>query len=130
MVVLGWLVPLFIYVKARNKGMQRRQSHDPFASHLLVQDESPQNEGQAEAVEIRRRVPIQLEATGLNVDDQVKMLRTVESRNYNDSNGYNMLRELLYHALYARLEILIEFGADETKFSTKSTASSIRFMTR
>ncbi|MDD3589023.1 MAG: ATPase, T2SS/T4P/T4SS family [Thermoguttaceae bacterium] len=118
LVVLGWLVPLFIYVKARNKGMlDADKVMTP--SHLIFWFKTKvlRMKVKPKPLKYEGGSPIQLEATGLNVDDQVKMLRTVESRNYNDSNGYNMLRELLYHALYARAsEILIEFGADETKF--------------
>ena len=117
-VILAWLVPIFIYVKKRNKGMLDADkvmtpSHLSFwfRTKVLKQQVKPKPktyEGGS---------PVQLEATGLNMDESTKISRTVQSRNLNGSVGYNLFRELLYHALHARaLEVVIEFGAEETKF--------------
>ena len=117
-VILGWLVPILTYVKARNKGMLDADkvmtpSHLSFwfKTKVLKMKVKPK------PLAYEGGSSIQLEATGLNLDENVKMLRTVEARNYEGSVGYNLFRELLYHALHARAtELLIDFGAEETKF--------------
>ena len=114
-VVLAWLVPIFIYVKKRNKGMLDADkvmtpSHLSFwfRTKVLKQQVKPKPKS------YEGGSSVQLEATGLNMDESTKISRTVQSRNLNGSVGYNLFRELLYHALHARaLEVIIEFGAED-----------------
>jgi len=118
LVLVAWLVAIFVYIKTRNKDLlDADKVMTPghivfwFRTRVLKQKVKPKPmpyEGGSE---------IQLEGTGLGLDERAKLTRTVNSRNFNGSVGYNRFRELLYHALHARAtEILIEFGAEETKF--------------
>ena len=117
-VILGWLVPLFMYISKRNKGMLDADKVMTsqhlmfwFRTKVLKQKVKPK------AMSYEGGSAVQLEATGLNLDESVTLSRTVLARNHNGSVGYNLFRELLYHALHARAtEIIIDFGAEETKF--------------
>ncbi|MBQ9873124.1 MAG: hypothetical protein IJM30_01555 [Thermoguttaceae bacterium] len=117
-VALAWLIPLFRYIHVRNKPMLDADkvmtpSHLSFwfRTRVLKQKVKPKK------MPYQTGSPIQLEATGLNLDEKIKISRTVQSRNHNGSFGYNFFRELLYHALHSRAaEVLIEFGAEETNF--------------
>ena len=118
LVVLARLVPLFIYIKTRNKGMlDADKVMTPghimfwFRTRVLKQKVKPK------PMSYEGGSAIQLEATGLNLDEKVKISRTVQARNHEGSVGYNLFRELLYHALHNRAaEVVLEFGAEETKF--------------
>ncbi len=118
LVLAAWLTAIFVYIKARNKDLlDADKVMTPghiifwFRTRVLKQKVKPKPmayEGGSE---------IQLEGTGLNLDERTKLTRTVNSRNFNGSVGYNLFRELLYHALHARAtEVVIDFGAEETKF--------------
>jgi len=116
-VILAWFVPVMIYVKARNKGMlDADKVMTPghimfwFRTKVLKQKVKPKK------MAYEGGSPIQLEAFAPNIEESVKITRTINSRDL-ATNGYNKLRELLYHALYARAtDVMIEFGLEETKF--------------
>ena len=114
---LTWLIPVFCYASHRNAGMlEADKVLTPghlvfwFRTRVLKQKVMPKKM----AYELGSL--IQLEATG-DEKERVLLSRTVNARNYNGSVGYNYFRELLYHALHARAtDVMIEFGAEETKF--------------
>lgn len=118
LVILAWLIPLFRYIKSRNKDlldadkvMTAGHLSFWFRTKVLKQKVKPK------PMTYEGGSPIQLEATGLNMEENVKISRTVQSRNLNGSLGYNLFREFLYHALHNRTtEVLVSFGAEETKF--------------
>ncbi|MGI6402330.1 MAG: ATPase, T2SS/T4P/T4SS family [Thermoguttaceae bacterium] len=116
-VILAWIIPSWIYVHSRNKGMLDADkvmtpSHLAFwfRTKVLRQEVKPKKlpyEGGA---------PCQLEAYAPSEDESVGLSRTVNARN-RATLGYNYLRELLYHALKARAtDVVIEFGPEETNF--------------
>lgn len=117
-VILAWLIPIFRYIKSRNKGlleadrvMTAQHLSFWFRTKVLKQKVKPK------AMSYEGGSMIQLEATGLGLDESAKISRTVQARNLNGSIGYNLLRELLYHALHNRTtEIMINFGPEETTF--------------
>lgn len=116
--ILAWAIPNIVYVKARNKDMLDADKVMTaghlafwFRTKVLKQKVKPKPlpyEGGSE---------IQLAAIGKNLEEQVLVGRLFRSRQLNESRGYNLFRELLYHALHNRAtEVAIEFGAEETKF--------------
>lgn len=117
-VILAWLIPILRYVSARNKGMLDADkvmtpSHLSFwfRTKVLKQKVKPK------PMSYEGGAPIQLEATGLDLEEGDKISRTVQARNLNGSVGYNLFRNLLYHALHNRTnEFTIEFGAEDTNF--------------
>ncbi|MBQ9371925.1 MAG: hypothetical protein IJU03_07020 [Thermoguttaceae bacterium] len=117
-IILAWLIPIFIYVHARN-----REMHDAdkvmtpghlafwFRTKVLRQKVKPKK------MSYESGSLIQLEAYGDGLSPRDVLARTVTARNHNGSFGYNFYRELLYHALHARAsDVRILFGAQETKF--------------
>lgn len=117
LVIVGWLVPVFIYVKARNKDLLDADKVMTwghltfwFKTKVLKQKVKPKK------LPYEGGSPVQLEAYELNIDESKKIVRTVASRD-EATVGYNYFRELLYHALHARAnDVVIEFGPEETKF--------------
>ncbi len=117
-IVLAWLIPLFIYIKARN-----RELHDAdkvmtpshlafwFRTKILHQKVKPKK------MSYESGSLIQLEAYGDGLSPRDVLARTVTTRNHNGSIAYNYYRELLYHALHARAtDVRIMFGPTDTKF--------------
>ncbi len=118
LVIIGWMVPIFMYTKARNKDLLEADkvmtpAHISFwfRTKVLKQKVKPKK------MTYEGGSMIQLEAYELHLDEKTKISRTVTSRNHAASLGYNYFRELLYHALHARAtDVVIEFGVEETKF--------------
>ncbi len=118
-VVLAWLVPAFTYVGARNKELlDADKVMTPghltfwFRTKVLKQKVKPKK------LAYEGGSAVQLEGWQKEgADSQTLTGRTFRARSLNNSVGYNLLRELLYHAMHARAtEVLVEFGAEETKF--------------
>ena len=118
LVIVAWLVPIFTYIKARNKElldadkvMTAGHLSFWFKTKVLKQKVKPKK------MAYEGGSTIQLEAVGAGLDEKTLLGRTVNSRNFNGSVGYNYFRELLYHAIHARAtDVVIEFGVEETKF--------------
>ena len=117
-VILAWIIPNMIYVKARNKDMLDADKVMTaghltfwFRTKVLRQKVKPK------ALPYEGGSTIQLGALGKDVEEQVLVGRLFRSRQVNNAVGYNLFRELLYHALHNRAtDVAIEFGAEETKF--------------
>ncbi len=118
LLLVAWLVPIFRYIKARNKDlleadrvMTAQHLSFWFRTKVLKQKVKPK------PMPYEGGSMIQLEAAGMGLDERTAISRVVQSRNYNGSAGYNNFRELLYHALHNRTtEVLVSFGAEETMF--------------
>ena len=116
-VILGWLVPTFIYIHSRNKGLlDADKVMTPghlafwFRTKVLKQKVKPKK------LPYEGGSPVQLEAYEFQIDESTKIARTVRARDQ-ATLGYNYLRELLYHALHARAnDVVVEFGVEETRF--------------
>ncbi|MDO5309497.1 MAG: ATPase, T2SS/T4P/T4SS family [Planctomycetia bacterium] len=119
LVLLSWLVPIFIYIKARNASVPTEADKVMTPSHLFFwfRTKVLRQKVKPKALSYQGGSPIQLEAAGMGLDPAVKTVREVDARNEDGSLGYNYFRELLYHAIHARAtDVLINFGAEETHF--------------
>ena len=116
--ILAWIIPNMIYVKARNKDMLDADKVMTaghlafwFRTKVLKQKVKPK------ALPYEGGSTIQLAAIGKDLEEQVLVGRLFRSRQLNNAVGYNLFRELLYHALHNRAtDVAIEFGAEEMKF--------------
>ncbi|MCF0234048.1 MAG: hypothetical protein HUK22_03610, partial [Thermoguttaceae bacterium] len=115
---LGWAVPAIMYIRTRNKTLLEADrvmtaAHLAFwfKTKVLKQKVKPK------PLTYEGGSLVQLEATGRGIDSQTLMARTVRARNLEASAGYNLFRELLYHAIHNRAtEVTIEFGQETSKF--------------
>ena len=114
--ILTWLVPMFCYISVRNKPLppyEKVMTYDHIkyliATVLL-------KVGIKMKVEKKRSYqvgpPIEIEATGLNLDSTTLNARTLLARNH---EGFNDLRKAVYDALERNADgIMFEFQAEQT----------------
>jgi len=114
--ILTWLVPLFCYISVRNKPLppyEKVMTYDHI-KYLFAVALSKIGIKIKVAKKMSYQVgpPIEIEATGLNIDNPTLNARTVLARNH---EGFNDLRKIVYDALERRADgIMFEFQAEQT----------------
>lgn len=115
--LLGWLVPLVIYIVHRNHGRLKAEKVMT-ADHLgflLKRTLHMSTEAKKATYEIG--APIQLSGWGKAVDKQTKQGRAIVARNM---PGYNPLRVLIYKA--------VQFNISEIKLDDLGTGGNIQLL--